>query len=74
MNSIPEIIQKIGGTGALANIIGVKLSTASEMSRRGTIPVKYWPRLIVGCKFKKIRGVTNDKLVALHCLELGDQR
>lgn len=48
MNSVEDIFIKLGGTGAVAKIIGVNQSTASEMRRRGSVPVKYWPRLIEG--------------------------
>ncbi len=55
-----------GGSGKVALALGVKPSAASEMRRRKSIPVKYWPRLIAACRSRKIRGVTAEALVAMH--------
>lgn len=66
MNSIPAIFDQIGGPSKVAEILSVKTSAASEMKRRGSIPVRYWPRLVDACKELGIRGVNYDVLVDLH--------
>lgn len=66
MNSIPDIIDEIGGSSKLAEWLHIKPSTASEMKRRQSIPVKYWPSLVDQCRDHGIRGVNYDKLVELH--------
>lgn len=65
MKTINELYEKFGGSGAVAKAIRVKPSAASEMRRRKSIPVRYWPLLIeqaveVGVK------LDNDMLVDLH--------
>lgn len=66
MNSVPAIFDRIGGPTRVAEILDVKTSAASEMKRRKSIPVKYWPRLVDACKEAGIRGVNYDVLVDLH--------
>lgn len=44
--TVPEIIDQLGGIGPVATLLGKGYSTVSEMKRRGTIPVEYWPALI----------------------------
>lgn len=66
MNSISDIVDVIGGSGKLAIILGVKPSAASEMKRRDSIPVKYWPKLVDECRAIGVRGVNYDSLVSLH--------
>lgn len=48
MQNVGDIFTLMGGTGAVARILDIKHSTASEMRRRGSIPVRYWPALIEG--------------------------
>lgn len=44
--TVAQIIEQLGGNTAVARIIDRKPSAVSEMKRRGSIPVEYWPRLI----------------------------
>lgn len=46
MNTISDIFDVFGGNAAVARILGVGASTASEMKRRESIPVEYWPALV----------------------------
>ena len=70
MNTVEDIFLNLGGTGAVARIIGVKHSAASEMRRRSSIPVKYWPALVDGAKATGA-AVDNDILVRLHVEHAG---
>lgn len=45
-DTIAALFGLLGGTGAAARAMGVRQSTASEMKRRGSIPVAYWRTLI----------------------------
>lgn len=65
MDSVDAIFEKLGGTTAVARAIDVKPSAASEMRRRASIPVRYWPRLIAAAAGEGII-ITNDELVAIH--------
>lgn len=66
---IEQIFEDLGGTSAVAKLIGVGQSTASEMKRRKSIPVKYWPTLVASEKAAQT-GVTYDRMLAVHLPEL----
>lgn len=65
MRTIEEIFDKLGGTGSVARIIDVKHSAASEMRRRQSIPVRYWPHLIEGARAAGVQ-IDSDTLMAIH--------
>lgn len=67
MRHVDEIFEKLGGTTAFARAVEIKPSAASEMRRRGSIPVRYWPRLISVAKEHEF-VLTNDMLVNMHVL------
>ena len=46
MQNVTDIFDKLGGAAGVSRILDCQRSTASEMKRRGSIPVRYWPRLI----------------------------
>lgn len=66
MKDVPTLFDEIGGPGKVAELLSVKPSAASEMKRRKSIPVRYWPRLVDVCRDLGIRGVNYDVLVDLH--------
>jgi hypothetical protein len=66
MHTVPTIIDTIGGSGKFARELGIKPSAASEMKRRQSIPVKYWPDLVAICKNYRMRGISYNLLVNIH--------
>lgn len=64
--SVPDLINRFGGNAAFAAVIGKAPSTASEMKRRGSIPVDYWPAVISAAADKGISGVTAEWLMWAH--------
>lgn len=64
--SISDIFSALGGNAEVARAIGVGPSTASEMKRRGRIPVEYWRALIRLAKAKGVSEVDAEMLVRLH--------
>ncbi len=66
MNTVEEVFLGFKGTSAFAGALGLNLSTASEMRRRSSIPVRYWPKLVEAARERGIEGVTNDALVTIH--------
>jgi hypothetical protein len=46
MHTVSDIFDVLGGNAAVGRILGVNPSTASEMKRRESIPVEYWPALV----------------------------
>lgn len=69
MNTVEDVFVGFGGTSAFAGAMGLNLSTASEMRRRSSIPVRYWPKLVAVALERDINGVTNDSLVKMHAPE-----
>lgn len=73
MQNVGDIFELFGGNAAVARVLGVGPSTASEMKRRESIPVEYWPALV-----DEARKVGNDELtlerMALIMAEAGMRR
>lgn len=74
MRTVRDIIKALGGNTAVGRIIGKGPSTVSEMARRGTIAVDYWPALVTAAPDKELAerdgrepfALTNDMLVEAH--------
>jgi hypothetical protein len=66
MKNVHALFAAFGGTSAVARILNVGTSTASEMKRRGSVPVEHWPALIAAAPAAKIKGVTPEALMAMH--------
>ena len=66
MHTIGDLIEKFGGSTKFAAIIGKNPSTASEMKRRGSIPVEYWPAVLSAARECGFKEVTIEKLMELH--------
>lgn len=66
MVDINSIFSDLGGPGKVADLLGVKPSAASEMKRRKSVPVRYWPKLVIACKENNVAGVSYASLVELH--------
>ena len=49
----------------MAKILGCGQSTASEMKRRRSIPVRYWESLIASDKGREL-GLSSDVLMQVH--------
>jgi len=65
MESVETIFTELGGTSDVARRLNVGQSTASEMRRRGSIPVQYWPDL-VALAADQGKPLSYDKLVEIH--------
>lgn len=66
MNTVEDVFTKFEKTSAFADALGLKLSAASEMRRRKSIPVRYWPRLAEVARERGFDEITYDTLVAMH--------
>ncbi len=65
MLTIHDLFNELGGPGKVAEMMAIKPSTASEMKRRQSIPLKYWDRLIHSCAKEGI-SISYETLVSLH--------
>ena len=61
-----------GGVAAFGRVIDKGASSASEMKRRGTVPVRYWPKLIRAARAAGITGVNAETLMRLHAPDAAD--
>jgi len=66
MLTVADLIDKFGGSTKFAAVIGKGPSTASEMKRRQSIPVEYWPTIIRAAPEAGVDGLTTDEMVRLH--------
>ena len=73
MKTVSKIFDDLGGNAAVARVLGVGASTASEMKRRESIPVEYWPALVDEARRIGAEGITLESL-ALTFAEVGARR
>ena len=67
MKTVNDLISAFGGPTKFAEAMGFKHpSTASEMQRRESIPVKYFPKIVEEARSRGIKGVTVQRLVEIH--------
>lgn len=66
MDRVEDVFERFGRTGAFADALGVKLSAASEMRRRSSIPVRYWQSLVSAAHERGFGDITYEKLVEMH--------
>lgn len=69
MVTVSKIFDDFGGPAKVAAALEVRPSTASEMKRRGSIPVDYWPKLIEAARERGLKGVSADTLMKIHAGE-----
>lgn len=68
MVNVTKIIDDFGGATAFARAIGVAPSTASEMKRRKSIPVRHWPVVLSAARERGI-NLDSDALMSAHITE-----
>jgi hypothetical protein len=64
--NVGKVFEAVGGTTSMAKILGVGVSTASEIKRRGRIPAEYWREVIRAARKLGHPEITADWLVDLH--------
>jgi hypothetical protein len=65
MQSIPEIIEKLGGATALADHLSKAPTTVASWKDRASIPIEYWPKLLEVASEKGV-ALDYEQLVRLH--------
>ncbi len=66
---VADVFDLMGGTTAMARILAVGVSTASEIKRRGKIPAEYWRDIIRAGAERGHPEITADVLARLHARE-----
>ena len=68
MMSVADIVDAMGGPTKFGTICGFEVNQASrgsDIRRRGSIPVEYWPQITAAARELGL-PITNDTLVAAH--------
>lgn len=65
MQTFGDLFDKFDGPARVGQAIGVSTIHAANMKRRGSIPPRYWPRLVQAATERGISEVTADKLAEL---------
>lgn len=73
MRTVSDIFDAFGGNAAIGRVLGVNPSTASEMKRRESIPVEYWPMLVEAAKQNE-KPEINFESLAIIMAEAGTRR
>lgn len=73
MKTVSDIFDVLGGNASVARILRVNPSTASEMKRRESIPVEYWPALVAEAERSGKTEITLERL-AIIMAEAGARR
>lgn len=60
-----DVIDAFGGATSFAAIIGRKPSTASEMKRNGSIPARYWLKVVEAAGEKGLADITLERLAEI---------
>ena len=63
--NIPEIIERLGGPSELARQLGKPTTTVASWAIRRSIPVKFWPVMVVTASKRGIK-LDYERLVNLH--------
>lgn len=70
MLSVADIVDQLGGPTKFGEICGFTVNQASrgsDIRRRGSIPVDYWPK-IVEIAFERGLQITYETLVQAHTM------
>ena len=65
MNQIGDLFKRLGGNTKVGFAIGKGQTTVSEMKRRRSIPVRYWPLLIHAARENGLE-ISEADLVRIH--------
>lgn len=66
MRSASEVIDALGGSTAVASLLGLPATTVASWKSRNSIPVPHWPALISAGKDQKVEGLSYEALVSIH--------
>jgi hypothetical protein len=60
MQTIPQIIEQLGGPSRLAREMGLPVATVSAWKHRSRIPARHWPDLVSLARHKRLKGISLD--------------
>jgi hypothetical protein len=66
MTTYTEIIDRWPSLSSYAEDIGVRYGTAQVMRYRGSIPARYWKRVVAAAARRGIEGVSLDLLASIE--------
>ena len=65
MNTVDDIFEAFGGPASFGRAIGVTTEHATQMKRRKSIPVRWWPKVLAAAKDRGI-PLTDSVLISIH--------
>lgn len=65
ISNIPDVFNIFVSNVEMADALSVGTSTVSEMKRRKSIPVEYWPALVDAARGKGREDLTLEKLAII---------
>ena len=65
MDNVASLIESLGGNASFGDMVGIPASHVRVMKRRGSIPVRYWSKVIEGAKSTG-EPISYEKLVQIH--------
>lgn len=63
---LANVFSALGGAAQVGRTLGVTTEHAAGMVRRGSIPVAYWPKLVVAAQKRGLSWITYETLTHLH--------
>lgn len=72
METFAQVIDALGGSAVVARGIGEDPGTVRQMRRRGSIPSRYWPRIVVFAATRGRNDVTIDILAQISAGKVGE--
>lgn len=72
MQNVADIFAAFDGPAKLGRAIGVRTEHATAMKRRGSIPARYWLRLVKAARDEGRADITLEVLARVHAARFED--
>lgn len=70
MQTIPQIIDALGGPTEVARLTGQPVPTVSAWKHRNKIPARHWPSLVSIAREKGVKGITLELFFSIPSKEV----
>lgn len=66
IRTVDDVIEAIGGTAAVAALLGIGKSTVSSWRARGSIPAEHWKAIVDRADEIECASVSLEALACMH--------
>lgn len=73
MQNVADIFDAFGGPANLGRAVGVRTEHATTMRRRGSIPTRYWLRLVSAAAEAGRDDITLEVLARVHAARFAEE-